>query len=320
MAPVLRWGAIFALLAALSRVLPPYALELATRVEIFAIFAASLDLLVGYVGLTSLGHAAFFGFAGYAVGLAAASITDNGLLALLAALAATLAMALVFSALALRASGIYFLMLTLALAQIIWGVALQWRSLTGGDDGMPAIFRPLIGTMRFSDAADFYLLTTVCFAVCLSLLLVIVRSPFGLSLEGIRESPSRMSSLGYNVWLHRYIASIIAGLLAGWAGALQAWHTGIVTPNQLGLVTSAEALLMVILGGTGTIVGPVIGSIVIVLLEFLINRYTERWVSVLGAIYILVVVAAPRGLYPMLHKQVLRLWRGFGAAISTGRG
>jgi branched-chain amino acid transport system permease protein len=174
--------------------------------------------------------------------------------------------------------------------------------------------------MRFSDAADFYLLTTVCFAVCLSLLLLIVRSPFGLSLQGIRESPSRMSSLGYNVWLHRYMASIIAGLLAGWAGALQAWHAGIVTPNQLGLITSAEALLMVILGGTGTIVGPAIGAIVIVLLEFLINRYTERWVSILGAIYILVVVAAPRGLYPMLHKQVLRLWRGFSAAISVSRG
>ena len=320
MAAVLRWGAIFMLLATLSRVLPPYALELATRIEIFAIFAASLDLLVGYVGLTSLGHAAFFGFAGYAVGLAAAAITDSGLLALLAALAATLAMALIFSALALRASGVYFLMLTLALAQIIWGVALQWRSLTGGDDGMPAIFRPLIGTVRFSDATDFYLLTTVCFAICLSLLLLIVRSPFGLSLEGIRESPSRMSSLGYNVWLHRYIALIVAGLLAGWAGALQAWHTGIVTPNQLGLVTSAEALLMVILGGTGTIVGPVVGSIVIVLVEFVINRYTERWVSVLGVIYILVVVAAPQGLYPMVHRQVLRLWRGSGTAISADRG
>jgi branched-chain amino acid transport system permease protein len=301
-------------------VLPPYALELATRIEIFAIFAASLDLLVGYVGLASLGHAAFFGFAGYAVGLAAAAITDSGLLALLAALVATLAMALIFSALALRASGVYFLMLTLALAQIIWGVALQWRSLTGGDDGMPAIVRPLIGTVRFSDAADFYLLTTVCFAICLSLLFLIVRSPFGLSLEGIRESPSRMSSLGYNVWLHRYIASIVAGLLAGWAGALQAWHTGIVTPNQLGLVTSAEALLMVILGGTGTIVGPVIGSVVIVLVEFVINRYTERWVSVLGAIYILVVVAAPQGLYPMVHRQVQRVWRRSGTTISADRG
>jgi branched-chain amino acid transport system permease protein len=220
----------------------------------------------------------------------------------------------------LRASGVYFLMLTLALAQIIWGVAFQWRSLTGGDDGMPAISRPSIGTVRFSDAADFYLLTSVCFVVGLSLLLLIVRSPFGLTLEGIRESPSRMATLGYNVWLHRYIASLIAALLAGLAGALQAWHTGIVTPNQLGLVTSAEALLMVILGGTGTIIGPVIGSIVIVLFEFLVNRYTERWVSILGAIYILVVIAAPQGVYPMLHRQALRLWRRLATAISPDRG
>jgi branched-chain amino acid transport system permease protein len=163
--------------------------------------------------------------------------------------------------------------------------------------------------VRLGDAGNFYLLTTICFVVVAGLLLLIVRSPFGLTLQGVRESPSRMAALGYNVWLHRYIASIIAALLAGLAGALHAWHNGIVTPSQMGLITSAEALLMVILGGAGTIVGPVLGTIVIVLLEFTVNRFTERWVSVLGIVYILVVVAAPQGLYAPLRAQGQRLFR-----------
>jgi branched-chain amino acid transport system permease protein len=117
-----------------------------------------------------------------------------------------------------------------------------------------------------------------------------------------------MAALGYNVWLHRFMASNIAAVLAGLAGMLHAWHNGIVTPGQMGLVTSAEALLMVILGGAGTIIGPMLGALVIVLVEFLVNRYTERWVSVLGAIYILVVVAAPQGLYAPLRAHSLRLF------------
>jgi branched-chain amino acid transport system permease protein len=306
---ILRFGAVSLMLAALSGVLPDYALELATRIGIFAIFAMSLDLLVGYLGMASLGHAAFFGVSGYAVGLMTMHVTENAGLVLLAALAATLAVALVFAALALRTSGVYFLMLTLALAQIIWGVAFQWRSFTGGDDGLPGIPRPFIGPVQLSDPAHFYLLTAACFLAAASLLLSIVRSPFGLTLQGIRESPSRMAALGYNVWLHRYVASIVAALLAGLAGALQAWQNGIVTPGQMSLVTSAEALLMVILGGAGTMIGPVIGAIVIVLFEFLVNRYTERWVSVLGLIYILLVVAAPQGLYVPIRAQALRVFR-----------
>jgi len=311
---LLGFGAVFAMLAALPQMLPGYSLELATRIGIFAIFAMSLDLLVGYLGLSSLGHAAFFGVSGYAIGLVALDVTNDALLIVSGALAATLIVALVFNALALRASGVYYLMLTLALAQVAWGVAFQWRSVTGGDDGLPGIPRPIIGSVRFSDPADFYLLTTLCCLAAAAILLLIVRSPFGLTLQGIRESPTRMAALGYNVWLHRYIASIIAALLAGLAGALHAWHNGIVTPSQMSVVTSAEALLMVILGGTGTIIGPVIGSIVIVLFEFLVNRYTERWVSVLGLIYILVVVAAPQGLYAPIRAQSIRLFHRRPAA------
>ncbi len=156
---------------------------------------------------------------------------------------------------------------------------------------------------------SFYLFTAFCFATSAGFLMALVRSPFGLTLLGIRESPSRMAALGYNVWLHRYIASNIAALIAGLAGALYAWHNGIVTPNQMGLITSAEALIMVILGGAGTIVGPAVGAIVIVVLEFLVNRYTERWVSILGLIYIFVVVAAPQGLYALAGNIGRRAFR-----------
>jgi branched-chain amino acid transport system permease protein len=315
---LLRFATLLAVLAACSRVLPGYALELATRIGIFAIFAMSLDLLVGYLGLSSLGHAAFFGVSGYAVGLVALGVTGNILVVIAAALSATLMVALVFVALALRASGVYFLMLTLALAQIAWGLAFQWRSLTGGDDGLPGIPRPFIGSAQLTDPADFYLLTTACFVATAALLLLIVRSPFGLALQGIRESPSRMAALGYNVWLHRYVASIIAALLAGLAGALHAWHNGIVTPGQMSLITSAEALLMVILGGAGTIIGPVMGAVVIVLFEFLVNRYTDRWVSVLGLIYIVLVVAAPQGLYTPIRAQAARFLRRRAAAPPPG--
>ena len=304
---LLVFGAVLLALIALSRVLPSYSLELATRIAIFALFAMSLDLMVGYTGLASLGHAAFFGIAGYAVGLLALGGASATLIVPVA-LAVTLVASLVFAALSLRATGVYFLMLTLALAQIVWGLAYQWRSFTGGDDGLPGIARPAFGALRFSEPANFLLLTAGCFIVAAVLLLLIVRSPFGLGLQGIRESPTRMAALGYNVWLHRYIASNIAALFAGLAGMLHAWHNGIVTPGQMGLVTSAEALLMVILGGAGTIIGPMIGALVIVLVEFLVNRYTERWVSVLGAIYILVVVAAPQGLYAPLRAHSVRLF------------
>lgn len=300
---------LFAVLGALSALLPTYALELATRVGIFAIFAMSLDLLVGYTGLASLGHAAFFGLAGYCAGLTTLAVTREPGQILLMSLTATLVFSLLFSALALRTSGIYYLMLTLALAEIAWGIAFQWREITGGDDGLPGIPRPVLAGTPLTGTTSFYLFTAFCFATSAGFLMALVRSPFGLTLLGIRESPSRMAALGYNVWLHRYIASNIAALIAGLAGALYAWHNGIVTPNQMGLITSAEALIMVILGGAGTIVGPAVGAIVIVVLEFLVNRYTERWVSILGLIYIFVVVAAPQGLYALAGNIGRRAFR-----------
>jgi branched-chain amino acid transport system permease protein len=301
--------AFIVLLAILSQTLSSYYLVLATRILIFAVFAMSLDLLVGYVGLSSLGHAAFFGFAGYATGLLALRVANNLVLTIGVAVVATFLMATLFSALALRAKGVYFLMLTLALSQVIWGIAFEWRALTGGDDGLPGIPRPVIGGFAMASSSSFFLFTGGLFVISAAILLLIVRSPFGLTLQGIRESHSRMAALGYNVWLHQYLAFLLSSVFAGVAGSLLAYQNGIVSPTQLFVSNSAEALLMVILGGAGTMIGPFVGSIVIVLLEYLVSQHTERWLTALGIIYIVVVMGAPRGIYPPMRDAVIRLLR-----------
>lgn len=296
-------------LAVLAKVLSSYYLVLATRILIFAIFAMSLDLLVGYVGLASLGHAAFFGVAGYGTGLLALKVSNSLPLTFGVSLLFTFLIALPFAALALRARLVYFLMLTLALAQVVWGIAFEWRALTGGDDGLPGIPRPIIGPFHLNDGPSFFLFAGGLFIISAGILLLVVHSPFGLTLQGIRESRSRMSALGYNVWLHQYLAFLISAVFAGVAGSLLAWQNGIVSPTQLNIVSSAEALLMVILGGAGTMYGPFVGAIVVVLLEYLVSQHTERWQSVLGLIYIAVVLFAPKGVYPPARDAVMRLFK-----------
>jgi branched-chain amino acid transport system permease protein len=309
---------LVALLLTLPRLLSSYELTLATRILIFALLAMSLDLLVGYTGLSSLGHAAFFGIAGYAVGLLSKNVTANLALTLPSAVLVSAALAAIFGALVLRSRGVYFMMLTLALAQVVWGIGFQWRSLTGGDDGLPGIPRPFLGPVHFSDSRSFYLFTLIVFVVCASTLVLVVRSPFGLALKGIRESGERMAALGYHVRLHQHIAFVIAGAFAGVAGALLAWQNGITTPTSLSILTGAEALLMVLVGGAGTMIGPIVGAFVVVLLEYLVSAHTDRWQSVLGLIYILVVVATPSGVYPPLRTGARRLWQGIAARPLRG--
>ena len=307
-------------LAVLSRTLSSYELVLATRILIFAILAMSLDLLVGYTGLSSLGHAAFFGMASYTIGLLSKNVTTNLFVTLAASIAASAVLAAIFGALALRSRGVYFMMLTLALSQVVWGIALQWRSLTGGDDGLPGIPRPWIGSMQLTGSDGYYLFALAAFLVCGTLLILIVHSPFGLTLQGIRESSTRMSALGYNVWLHQYAAFVIAGTFAGVAGALMAMQNGITSPSSISIITGAEALLMVLLGGAGTMVGPFLGAVAVVLLEFNVSAHTDRWQSVLGLIYILVVVGFPRGIYPpmrSLFTRAVSLRRGTAAGRAT---
>ncbi len=285
------------LLVVLPFGLNSYHVGLLTKMLILALFAMSLDLLLGYAGLPSLGHAAFFGVGAYAVAMLTLRAGLNPWLAFPAGvLAATLAGAL-YGLLALRARGTYFLMITLALAQVMWGIAFGWRSMTRGDDGMPDVPRPELALpWSLADTQPFYYFTLLVVGVATILLVCIVRSPFGHALRGIRESESRMQALGYNAWRYKYMAFVLSSVFAGISGCLYVYFNRFVSPDYLHVVRSAEVLLMVILGGAGTLVGPAIGAALITLLENVISNYTQRWLLILGGIYVVVTLFAPRGL------------------------
>jgi branched-chain amino acid transport system permease protein len=305
---------IVALIVA-GQTLSRYHLGLLTQVLIFGIFAMSLDLLVGYTGLQSLGHAAYFGISSYTIAILSKRLSDNVVLDVAAGLGAALLTAAIFGLFALRTTGAYFLMATLALAQVLWGVAYRWRSLTGGDDGLPGISRPDIGLSWFSlwDTTNFFYLTLVIATIVVVIMNVIVRSPFGYALQGIRESESRMRALGYDTWRYKYAAFILAGFFAGVAGIIYVYFNSFVNPHEVSVVLSAEALLMVILGGPGTLFGPLIGSGVIVFLRNIVSGMTDRWLLILGAIYVLVVLFAPRGIVGEIKDRLDRRSRAAAA-------
>jgi branched-chain amino acid transport system permease protein len=292
-------------LALLPLALSSYQLGLATKMLIFALFAMSLNLILGYAGLPSLGHAAYFGVGAYAVGLLAVRVVDNFWLDFGAGLLAAGVTSALFGLLALRAQGAYLLMITLALAQVLWGIAFGWRWLTGGDDGLPGVPRPGAGLpWSLSSGPSFYYFVLVVFVVATAALWVIVRSPFGAALVGIRESERRMQVLGYNTWLYKYVAFVLAGLIAGVSGNLFVYYNGFVSPAYLSIVFSAMALIMVILGGAGTLLGPALGSAAIVFLENVISASTERWLTVLGLIYVAVTLFAPAGIMGFLRARL----------------
>ena len=298
-------AAALAVLIALPAVLSSYQLSLVTKMLIFGIFAMSLDLLLGYVGLPSLGHAAYFGVAAYTVGLLALRVANNFWLDFPAGLLMAAGVSALFGLFALRTRGSYFLMITLALGQVLWGIAFGWRSLTGGDDGLPSVPRPNVALpWTLTDGIPFYYFVLIFFGLAVGALALIVSSPFGKALVGIRESERRMEVLGYDVWRHKYVAFILAGLFAGLAGNLFVYFNGFVSPSYLNILFSASALLMVILGGSGTLLGPAIGAAVIVGLENFISGYMERWVLVLGVIYVLVTLFAPSGLVGLVRERL----------------
>ena len=290
-------GGILAGLAAVPLVSQSYYLHLLTLTFVYGIMAMSLDLLVGYTGLSSLGHAAYFGVAGYTIGVLTTRYGMGFWSATGLAMLASVAVAALFGLLAIRAVGAYFLIITLALGQIIWGLAYRWVSMTGGDNGLRGIPRPVLGPgVHLSQIGAYYYFALAVTIAAAGLMYLVTVSPFGLTLRGIRESESRMRVLGYDVWLHKYLIFVIAGTFCGLGGALYAYYNGFVSPADVNLVASANALLMVILGGTGTLFGSVIGSALLVFLQNLLSGITQRWLTVLGAILVLAVMYAPTGI------------------------
>lgn len=266
---------------------------------VFAILAMSLDILLGFTGLPSLGQAAYLGMGAY---LTAVLTTRYGfgldwtffVLAILGILIGAVTAAF-FGLFAIRATGVYFLMITLALGQCVWGLAYRWNSLTGGDNGINLPGRPEFGIDLANDVTFFYVVFGF-FVATLVALYVLAKSPFGRSLVGIRESELRMRILGYNTWLHKYIAFIIAGGFGGLAGVLWAFLNGLVSPEDVVLTTSVDALLMVVLGGPGTLVGGAIGAGVVVFLREYLSTLVPWWQYVLGGVYVLTIFYLPGGL------------------------
>jgi branched-chain amino acid transport system permease protein len=293
---VLAGGVLVAAAAAVAPTLPSYPLTLLTQAAIMAVLAMSLDVLLGYTGLPSLGHAAYFGVAAYTVGILATERQAGFATCLVAGLVTAAIAAALFGLLAIRATGTYFLMITLALGMVVWGLAFRWVSLTKGDNGIAGVPRPEL-PLPWSLGAPlpFFYFALAAMVIAWAALGILVRSPFGLSLKGIRDSETRMRALGYNVWLHKYLAFILSGLFAGFAGVMWAWYNGFVSPVDVQLVTSVEALLMVALGGPGTLAGPAVGAAVIVFLKNFVSVYTKRWLLILGAVYIGVILFTPRG-------------------------
>ena len=234
-----------------------------------------------------LGHAGLMGVSGYSMGYLISRLKWSWPEAVVVALLLTLVVSLVFGLLAVRTSGIFFVMITMAEGMLVWGLAYRWSSVTGADNGMRGITRPDFAMLYW----QYYYLVLAVFAVCALLLVLIVRSPFGLTLKGIRESASRMHTLGYNVTLHKLIAFLVSGFFAGVA-VLLAWYSQFISPSSIYIVASTEGILMVVLGGIGTLLGPVLGTIVIGLIKSLLSTYVARWPLVMGLIFIVVVLFA----------------------------
>lgn len=274
-----------------------YYVNIAAQILLYSIFALGLNVLVGYGGLVSLGHAGLFGIAAYA-GALAINTGGNHFVAILAALAATIAAAAAFAVLALRGTGLGFVMITVALGQIVWGVAYRWISITNGDNGVSIRTRPSPFGLSLATANGFYWATLVVFLVAVSVIAILAASPFGASLRGTRDQPRRMTALGYNIWLIRFLAFLFSGLWSGVAGMLFLYYNQFISPQAVALSASAEALLMVIAGGTGTLLGPIVGAALVVIMKNVASAYIERWNFVLGAIFVAIVILMPEGMVP----------------------
>jgi branched-chain amino acid transport system permease protein len=300
-----KLAALAVLLLAFPFIAGEFYVNLASQIFIFAIFAASINLLLGYGGLATLGHASYLGVAAYTSALLGLKLGLGHWIAAPAALLGTTLMACLFGLVALRATGLGFLMLTLALSQVLWGTAYRWVALTDGDNGLRGLSRPF----HLDDAASFYYFALAATAASLWLMARFVGSPFGAALRGTRDQPRRMSALGHNVWLIRWITFVYAGFWGAVSGLLFVYYHKYIHPISLSLTNSAEGLLAVIAGGSGTLGGPVVGAAIVMLLKNYVSAYIERWNMLLGFVFVLIVVFMPEGVVP----GVKRLWLRFAS-------
>lgn len=320
------YGSFFlfaAIFAFLPLCLSSYGVSLLTEILIYGIFALSLNLLMGYTGLPSFGHAAFFGVSAYTIAFLITKVMPGGglitfLIVFGLAILASLVTGVVLGLLVVQSSGLIFLMLTVSLAQVFWAIAFSWRSFTGGEDGIAGISRPDLGLpISLNETMNFYYFVFLFFILSWIILQSIVRSPFGKALIGIRVNELRMRAFGYNTWVYKYLAYVIAGIFGGLAGVLNTYFYRYVSPNELSIEVSGIAMFMAIIGGRGIFFGPVIGVVVILLLKHLIGSLTEYWQFFMGLVFIFSVMYARKGISAFLVDHMTKLFRRLGGITKT---
>ncbi|MDQ3579100.1 MAG: branched-chain amino acid ABC transporter permease [Actinomycetota bacterium] len=269
----------------------PFTVSIITLALIFGLYAMSIDLMGGYGGLVSLGHAGIFATGAYGVGYVASRLSGPTSEQVLIGMAAGLAVTAVFALMAMRVAGTYFLMVTLAQGMIVWGFATRSTEL-GAENGLTGVTRP----EAFAPYWKFYYLCLAVLLLCGALMWVIVRSPFGLSLRGLKNSPTRLQMLGYNPALTKFYVFMLAGLFGTVSGILYAYYNQFVSPSNAVFATSGKGVLMAILGGIGTLIGPLIGAFVIVFIENVLSVHIARWPTLLGLLFIFTILGARKGL------------------------
>jgi branched-chain amino acid transport system permease protein len=304
----LWWAALAIALAVLPLASGDFYINLASQILIAAVFAASLNLLVGYGGLVSLGHAAWVGLAAYMSAWLYLKMGLGHWISAPLALAGTTLVAAFFGWISLRATGLGFLMITLALSQVLWGTAYRWVSVTDGDNGLRGLTRPAPFGISLEGPAAFYYFCLAVTVLALWLMARFVSSPLGAALQGTRDQPRRMSALGHNVWLIRWIAFIYSGFWGAVSGLLFVYYNKYIHPASLSITSSAEVLLGVIAGGSGTLAGPVVGAAIVIILKNYVSAYVERWNMLLGFVFVGIVIFMPEGVVPGARRLWLR-WR-----------
>jgi branched-chain amino acid transport system permease protein len=301
---------VLGLVALAAALLAPLAvgqfwMTLITQIYIYGLLALSVDLLLGHAGLYSLCHASFFAVAAYTTAILQ---VRHGVPTLLAAPAGILAgtlLAILYGA-SVRTRGVYFILITIALGYIIWGAVYRWASFTGGDNGITNVPPPSIGSVTVASQTAYYYFALAVVLLCALGYRILIRSPFGLSLRGIKASESRMRSLGYRTSRHLYVAFVISGAMASLAGVLYVYYNRFINPVAASFQISVEVSLMAIVGGSGTIIGPFLGSGIVLGLRNWVSSFFEFHAAVMGIVFIATILWAPHGIvgfFSRLHAR-----------------
>jgi branched-chain amino acid transport system permease protein len=298
----LAWLVVLAFLIIFPLMVSNYPRALVAELFIFAMFAMSLDILLGYTGLMSLGHATFFGLGAYAVVILGALFGVNAWIGVGAGIVLAAAGAAFFGFFCVRTSGVAFLMLTLAFSQLVFSVALKWRDVTGGSDGLAVAAKPGFLFWSLNDPLAMYYMALGFFVLTYWGLRRLTQSPLGHIFIGIRQNESRMRAIGYSTQFYKLLAFIIGGTVAGFAGGLYAIYNGFISPDALYWSASGDVLIMVSLGGSGTLIGPAIGTACFLLMKNLVSSYSDHWMFIIGAVFISCVMFFPAGIWGTLWQ------------------